>query len=266
MRSRALFQIQGILLSGIAATCWSMKECIDPIRASKKDELTCSSEFALVPDPICHNDETNADCLSTEGSDVCGFVLDTMFAEWKMLDAAFYTSGMCKADIKEGRFTAEDALNVLPANYEVVGVRLTGRDLLLALEQQLVAYFIHGNKEAYPHTAGLKYKLDLLQPEGERIKDAKLLGFLCNWKPLKEEDTYMILTNAALANSIFSRRLLEKSPTGRGEAEVLWTYATSVCHLKDNWHQMRVKHNPKKIPLDTFKQPEGPKRQVSSRI
>jgi hypothetical protein len=126
---------------------------------------------------------------------------------------------------KEG-FTPQDALRVLPENNELVGVRVRGVDLLSEIEKGLVDYYIHGDKDAYPHTAGLKYKLDLEQPAGRRIQNAKLLGFGCNWKPLKENDSYMILTDSVVADSVFSGRALAKSPSGVGETEALWRFAS----------------------------------------
>ena len=237
------------------ALTFGLKDCIEPIRSSKKDDLQCSSEFALVPKAICDNSNKDdvEDCLNrdnqSQGSGVCAFVVESMFAEWRMLDAAFLTSGTCQGSMAEGRFFAEDALRILPENNELIGVRIRGNDLLQALEHGLVEYYVHGNKGAYPHTFGIKYELDLLQPEGQRIKNAKLLGFTCNWKLLNADESYMILTNSAIANSVFSQVALEKSGTGRGEAESLFLYATSVCTLEDNWHQMRLRHDPRKIPL-----------------
>lgn len=231
---------------------------MEPIRSSTKDDLQCDSEFALVPKAICHNNnnmnEDIDDCTSrgtsqSQGSDVCAFVTESLFAEWRMLDAAFFTAGTCQASMAEGRFTANDAIKLLPNNHEVTGVRVKGKGLLQALEDGLVNYYMHGNQDAYPHTAGLQYELDILQPKGQRIQNAKLLGFHCNWKPLQPDESYMILTNSAIANSVFSDAALERSGTGRGEAESLFLYATSVCTLKDNWHQMRLHHDPKKIPL-----------------
>ena len=244
----------------------ALKDCIDPVRASLTDAdnaLTCSEEYAIVPKSICHNKasiDTIDTCknisdpttsLNSQGSAVCAFVAESLFAEWCMLDAAFWTSGTCQASIKEGRLSADDALRVLPKNHELVGIRLQGRDLVRALEQGLLSYFVHGDSDAFPHTAGLKYDWDLQQPKGQRLRNVKLLGFGCDWKPLNKNATYMILTNAAIAasNAIFATSALSTSKTGRGEAESLFHYATSVCILNDNWHQMRVRIDLDKIPL-----------------
>ena len=242
-----------LLLLGGAKFSFALKDCIEPIRSSTNDDLQCSSEFAIVPRSICHGDCNDRDNSQYQGSSVCAFVAESLFAEWRMLDASFFTAGTCQASMEEGRFTAEDALRILPSNHEVVGVRIKGKDLLQALENGLVDYYLHGKQDAYPHTAGLHYELDLMQPEGQRIRGAKLLGFHCNWKPLQPDESYMVLTNSEIANSVFSKVALETSPTRRGEAESLFLYATSVCTLKDNWHQMRLHHDPEKIPLFTSK-------------
>jgi len=152
----------------------ALKECMEPIRSSTRDAWTCNAEFgAMVPETIVHNQhgsqkDNNQDCpshdtsdpaakddtSSGEGSEVCAFVSEAMFAEWRMLDGALWTSGSCKADIRAGNFTAQDAWNVFPENHELIGVRIQGRDLLQVIEDGLVQYYIHGNKDAYPHTAG----------------------------------------------------------------------------------------------------------------
>ena len=254
-----------LLLCGLVSLSFALKDCIEPIRSSTKDDLQCRSEFALVPKAICHDnnninedidDCTNRVTSQSQGSDVCAFVAESLFAEWRMLDAAFFTAGTCQASMAAGRFTAIEAIKILPNNNEVTGVRVKGKDILQALEDGLVNYYMHGNHDAYPHTAGLQYELDILQPEGQRIQNAKLLGFHCNWKPLQLDKSYMVLTNSAIANSVFSEVALESSGTGRGEAESLFLYATSVCTLKDNWHQMRLRHDPQKIPLSPPKNQE----------
>lgn len=132
-----------------------------------------------------------------------------------------------------------------------------GRDLITVLENQLVTYYVHGNKEAYPHKAGLKFKLDLLQPQGQRIQNIKLLGNTCHWKPFKENESYFVITNSIIADFFFARKALEVKPTGRGETEMFWSHTSSVCFLNDNWHQLRLEHQPTKIPLDPLREVEA---------
>jgi 5'-nucleotidase, C-terminal domain len=234
---------------------YARKDCIEPIRASRRENgPTCSAEFALVPQTICHNTDKNSpECQDrqSDGSDVCAVVIEALFAEWNMLDAAFLTSGTCHSSIQEGRLFAQDTLRVLPDNLELVGIQIRGSALKGALERGLVDYYVRGKMDVFPHTAGLKYELDLLQPEGQRIQNLKLLGFTCNWKPFEESATYNILTDSNLARTVFAGDTLSISGTGRGCAESFFLYATSVCTVRDNWHQMRLKHQPTKIPLDT---------------
>lgn len=74
----------------------ALKECTEPTRFSSMDQLTCTSDFALVPEEICHN--ANKDCRhqqKEEGSDVCAVVVEALFADWRMMDGAFLLSGAC---------------------------------------------------------------------------------------------------------------------------------------------------------------------------
>lgn len=38
-----------------------------------------------------------------------------------------------------------------------------------------------------------------VRPLGQRVQNAKVLGFMCDWKPLQESETYMILTDSLQA-------------------------------------------------------------------
>ncbi|CAB9513283.1 Bifunctional UDP-sugar hydrolase 5'-nucleotidase periplasmic [Seminavis robusta] len=247
-----------------ARPSYSMKDCIEPLRMDRqqsKGPTHCSIDTAWAPQPICHNKpEDEEDCPPTDnGSNVCAYVIESLYADWRMLDGAFLTSGTCQASIRQGEFTSQDALRVLPANHELVAIRVTGRALKRALEQGLVDYYVHGNLDAYPHTAGLYYELDLLQPPGQRIQNLKLLGFSCNWKSFdnNDNDSILLLTDAHIADShLFQGNVLATSKTGRGSAESFFLHATSVCTLKDNWHRMRLRHEPptNMIPLDGLNQ------------
>ena len=228
------------LLVFLTTRTLAMKDCMEPIRATKGDPLTCSPEFALVPERICNSaqDEKCQD-KPMEGSEACAVVVEGLFAEWRMLDAAFLTSGSCHSSMRKGPFSAEDALKLLPHNNELVGVRVKGRHLLDVLKKSLIDYYLHGITGAYPHTAGLKFEFD-----GTQIKNAKVLTFMCRWNALQEDETYMVLTDSAHADNLFSDAA-ETSKTGRGVAEAFFLYSTSTCLLKNNWHKMRPKLAPK---------------------
>lgn len=226
----------------------AMKDCIEPLRVSNKDSgtLTCSPEFALVPEKICDNDNdtTDPDCRATnarEGSQSCAVVAEALFAEWRMMDGALLASGSCRAGIDEGRFFHENALEVFPDNDELVAVHVLGKELRRALERGLVGYYVHGHEDAYPHTAGLRFALDLSKPEGQRVQDLERLGYMCNWKPMEEDREYMILTLAGLAKSLFPTA--HTTNAKRRVADAFFLYATSVCTIRNNWHQMRLHHS-----------------------
>ena len=59
-----------------------------------------------------------------EGSEACAVVVEALFSEWRMMDGAFLTSGTCQRSIEGGQFFPDDALQLLPQNEELVGVRL----------------------------------------------------------------------------------------------------------------------------------------------
>jgi 5'-nucleotidase, C-terminal domain len=261
MTKRSTLALLLAVLVGHATQCISRKDCITPIRASRRENRpTCPADFALVPKTICHNsDRTSPECQrqssEEEGSHVCAMVVEALFAEWNMMDGAFLTSGTCHASIQEGRFSAQDALRVLPDNYELVGIQIRGSTLLRVMEKGLEDYYSHGKWDAYPHTAGFKYELDLEKGQQQRIQNLQVMGYMCNWKPFDENATYMILTDSNLASTVFDTSdILSISGTGRGCAESFFLYATSVCIVEDNWHQMRLKHHHQpaaEISLDT---------------
>ena len=232
-----------ILVFQRIATTLGLKDCIEPIRVSKDEKLACGPEAAFVPTKICHNSDSQCKGQQMEGSDACAVVVEALFAEWRMMDAALLLSGTCQHSIEQGHFSSDDALRVLPQNDELVGVRVSGAELVKVLEEKLVDYYLYQNTTSYPHTAGLRYQFNITGLAGHRVENVELLGFRCDWKPLQGSASYIILTDTSHARNIFPNSV-KVSGAKRGIAESFFLYATSVCSLKNNWHQMRVRNFP----------------------
>lgn len=107
-------------------------------------------------------------------------------------EVAITNGGGIRASINKGEITKEEIITVLPFGNYIVTKNLTGKQILAALE--------HGTdsapepKGAYPHVAGMTYKVDANKPAGNRVCDV-----MVNGKPLKLERSYLVATNDFMA-------------------------------------------------------------------
>lgn len=125
--------------------------------------------------------ETNLGNLITDA------MLDMTKAE-----IAISNGGGIRASIDEGEITKEEIITVLPFGNYIVTKNLTGEQILKALEHGTSAY--PEAKGAFPHVAGLTYKIDTNKPIGNRIVDV-----VVNGEPLDLQKTYLVATNDFMA-------------------------------------------------------------------
>ena len=125
--------------------------------------------------------ETNLGNLITDA------MLDMTKAE-----IAISNGGGIRASINEGEITKEEIITVLPFGNYIVTKNLTGEKILKALEHGTDTY--PEAKGAFPHVAGLTYKIDENKPVGNRIVDV-----VVNGEPLDLQKIYLVATNDFMA-------------------------------------------------------------------
>ncbi|MFI5776517.1 bifunctional metallophosphatase/5'-nucleotidase [Nocardia sp. NPDC051570] len=107
--------------------------------------------------------------------------------------AAFMNPGGVRADLAGGPITYEQAYTVQPFGNQVVGVRLTGQQILNLLEQQ----WDNPNKTSVLSVAGLTYAYSDAAPKGHKVlADTVRIG----GQPLNPVAVYTVSTNNFLAS------------------------------------------------------------------
>lgn len=107
-------------------------------------------------------------------------------------DAAITNGGGIRASIEAGEITKGDVITVLPFGNYIVTKRISGADLKAALENGIDAY--PEPKGAFPHVAGMTYRIDVTKPAGQRAIDIRIKG-----EPLDPDRSYLIATNDFMA-------------------------------------------------------------------
>ncbi|MFF0490336.1 bifunctional metallophosphatase/5'-nucleotidase [Nocardia sp. NPDC004068] len=106
--------------------------------------------------------------------------------------AAFMNPGGVRADLSGGPITYEQAYTVQPFGNQVVGVRLTGQQILALLEQQ----WDNPSKPGVLSVAGIGYSYDDAAPKGRKVlPDTVRIG----GQPLNPVAMYTVSTNNFLA-------------------------------------------------------------------
>jgi 2',3'-cyclic-nucleotide 2'-phosphodiesterase (5'-nucleotidase family) len=87
----------------------------------------------------------------------------------------------------------QDIVVEMPFRASVVSLRLSGEQLILALEQGLSQY--ENVKGGFPHVAGMQYTFDSRAKPFSRVKSVSVGG-----EPLRLERMYSVATSDFLAN------------------------------------------------------------------
>jgi len=121
-----------------------------------------------------------------------GNFLTDIFRKEGGADAALLNGGGIRADLLQGPIRMRDLLSVLPFRNHLVVFRISGQEILEALEYGLSD--LSGDGGQFPQVSGLHLFYDPGAPSGRRIKEAWILG-----KPLEPFAYYRLATIDFLA-------------------------------------------------------------------
>ncbi len=107
-------------------------------------------------------------------------------------EVAIINGGSIRTGINKGEIKVRNVYASLPFNNYVVALRLSGKDLRLALEHGVSA--IEEASGRFPQVAGLKFTYSRLAPVGQRVKSIEV-----NRLPLDENREYRVATLDFLA-------------------------------------------------------------------
>ena len=107
-------------------------------------------------------------------------------------DAAIINGGSIRTSIKKGPILVGDIYGALPFENYVVVIKLTGLQILDALEQGVSG--VEEAKGGFPQVSGIEFTYDRSNPKGTRIKEVFINGI-----PLATNKEYIVATNDFLA-------------------------------------------------------------------
>lgn len=107
-------------------------------------------------------------------------------------DAAIINGGSIRTSIKKGKINTKDIYTVLPFDNYIVAFRLTGREILDALEYGVSA--VEEGAGRFPQVSGIKFTYSRSAKPGSRVKAVSIAG-----RPLELDKEYTVATNDFLA-------------------------------------------------------------------
>jgi hypothetical protein len=232
------FQVLALLLlCSLASSKGITKKCLQSMELESRNEY-CPELH--VPERIC--------CAGTcqgpeDGTNVCGVVAHALLTDFEVFDVVLLNDGLCQAEIPVGTLTRGKVEAVLPNNQELVSLNLNGSDLLAALEHGIDMLHFQNVPEASPVVAGIRFDVNLDNPYGDRVSQAEILDYECQWKPIQLQHFYYVLTNEALADGAYDyaalTRAKARTQTKVGVTDAFWFYSESVCVLRDPYPRPR---------------------------
>jgi 5'-nucleotidase / UDP-sugar diphosphatase len=107
-------------------------------------------------------------------------------------DGTIINAGGIRASINKGQVTVKDIYLVLPFDNYVVAVKLTGKQIMEALEHGVSA--VEDEEGRFPQVSGIVFTYSKNAKKGSRVKEAAIGG-----KPLDPNGVYIIATNDFMA-------------------------------------------------------------------
>lgn len=139
-------------------------------------------------------------------------------------EIALVNSGAIRASIQPGPISLRDIYNVLPFENTLIGVELTGEQLLAVLEHGVSFYPLEAG--AFLQVAGVDVTFDPARPPGERITRIEAGG-----RPLDLERVYTVATSEFLVAGGDGYAMLSGVPIYFGAADGITLRDIFTAHL-----------------------------------
>lgn len=162
-----------------------IKSLISPYEEKLKREME-----RVIGETLVDLDGERANIRSKETN--LGNLIADMMRELANSDIAITNGGGIRASIKKGPIKIGDVYNVLPFDNLIVKLELTGKDILLALENGFSQ--IEAGAGRFPQVSGLTVKVNRKRPPMSRVIEVLIAG-----KPLDPNKIYTVATNDFMA-------------------------------------------------------------------
>ncbi|MBO7703487.1 MAG: bifunctional metallophosphatase/5'-nucleotidase [Solobacterium sp.] len=188
---------------------------------ARSNEVIGETEFDLLA-------EDKVDGLTAAAEELAlGDLAVDAFRSFTGADIAFIPMASIYGVLRSGEITRNDEFKVFPYINPLVTFHMKGSEIL-----ELLEYTVRELPELsylFPNVSGLRFTVDLSQPEGNRGKDV-----LVNDVPLDPEADYSFTTSMYIKNGNYGFTILEKYPietlTEENESDVLLEYILTTLN------------------------------------
>jgi 5'-nucleotidase len=192
--------------------------CLRRVPGSKRD-----TSRSTLGDVCNANERVNA-----QGGDIQQIVAEAFLQQGKNYfgaDLSIQNGGGVRVDLPKGKVTVKDVYTVLPFKNTLVQLNATGAEVKAALEDAVEGVVGPANNTGcYPYTGGLRWQLDLNQPQGKRLSHLEIRGKDGRYRPFDLKATYKVATISFLADGNDAFTTL-KTITGERRIDVGLDYA-----------------------------------------
>ncbi len=146
---------------------------------------------------LCDVSET-----AVNGGDIQQLVAAAFLARSFEADIAIQNSGGVRIDIPAGDISIADAYELLPFANTAINLDMTGTEIEGTIQEAIdFATAEGGSSGAYPYASGLRFDVDLTQPEGSRASNFEIRPKGTDtWVALDGAATYKVVANSFIAS------------------------------------------------------------------
>lgn len=150
-----------------------------------------------------------------KGSDITNLVAQAFLKMAVESEVCIQNGGGVRVDVPKGDITIGTAYTLLPFANTIYELDMTGAEIKSTLEDA-VDFAKNGSTGAYPYAAGLRWKVAMGEPKGQRIYDlqVKVKG-ATTWKAIDNSKLYKVATNSYIAGGKDGYTTMGKIPKDR---------------------------------------------------
>lgn len=136
------------------------------------------------------------------GSDAAQVVAEAFLAGSLAADVAVQNAGGVRIPVPAGPLSMNTAFTLLPFTNVLVELRLTGQQVVAALEDAVSNHLDAAQSSgSHPYAAGLRWDLDMGQPRGARFTNVQVRNRATGaWAPIEPMRLYTVVTNDFIAS------------------------------------------------------------------
>jgi len=135
-----------------------------------------------------------------KGSAAAQLVAEAFLDASLRADFSLQNAGGVRIPVPAGNITYNTAFTLLPFTNVLVELDITGQEVVQALEDAVSNHLDDAQSTgSQPYAAGLRWDLDMSQPDGTRFSNVEVQDAAGNWTAINLAQTYVMVTNDFIA-------------------------------------------------------------------